>query len=62
MSPRQKKKLRPQEVAHEQFQETAAFLNVVRQSLARQGIANLEAVELGLREALFKDARRVLEQ
>jgi len=62
MNPRQKKKLQPLEVAHEQFQETAAFLNVVRQSLALQGIANLEAVELGLREALFKDARRVLEQ
>jgi len=62
MSPRQKKKLQPQEVAHEQFQETAAFLNIVRQSLAHQGITNLEAVELGLREALFKDARRVLEQ
>jgi len=35
---------------------------VVRQSLARQGVANLEAVELGLREALFKDGRRLLEQ
>ena len=34
----------------------------MRQSLARQGVTNLEAVELGLREALFKDARRVLEQ
>jgi len=60
--PRQKKKLQPQELAHEQFQESTAFLNVVRQSLARQGVTNLEAVELGLREALFKDARRVLEQ
>ena len=34
----------------------------MRQSLARQGVANLEAVELGLREALFKDGRRLLEQ
>jgi len=49
-------------VAHEQFQESVAFLNVVRHSLASQGIANMEAVELGLREALFKDARRVLEE
>jgi len=35
---------------------------LVRQSLARQGVANLEAVELGLRAALFKDGRRLLEQ
>jgi len=34
---------------------------LVRQSLASQGVANLEAVELGLREALFKDGRRLLE-
>lgn len=34
----------------------------MRQSLARQGVANLEAVELGLREALFKDGRVLLEQ
>lgn len=31
------------------------------QSLARQGLGNLEAVELGLREALFKDGRKLLE-
>jgi hypothetical protein len=29
--------------------------------LAAQGVANMEAVELGLREALFKDGRRLLE-
>ncbi len=34
---------------------------MVRESLAKQGVANLEAVELGLREALFKDGRRLLE-
>ena len=62
MNLRQKKRLQPPEVAHEQFQESAAFLNVVHQSLAHQGVAKLEAVELGLREALFKDARRVLQQ
>ena len=35
---------------------------MVRQDLARHGVANLEAVELGLREALFKDGRALLEQ
>lgn len=34
---------------------------MVRQDLARHGVANLEAVELGLREALFKDGRALLE-
>lgn len=34
----------------------------MRQSLGQQGVPNLEVVELGLREALFKDARRLLEQ
>lgn len=29
--------------------------------MARQGVGNLEAIELGLREALFKDGRRLLE-
>jgi len=33
----------------------------VRESFARQGVGNLEAVELGLREALLKDGRRLLE-
>ncbi len=37
-------------------------MRIVRQSLADQGVANLEAVELGLREALFKDGRRLLEE
>lgn len=36
-------------------------MNVVRQDLARHGVANLEAVELGLREALLKDGRALLE-
>lgn len=35
---------------------------MVRQDLARHGVGNLEAVELGLREALFKDGRALLEQ
>lgn len=33
----------------------------MRADLARHGVRNLEAVELGLREAIMKDARRVLE-
>lgn len=33
----------------------------MREDLARQGVRNLEAVELGLREAITKDARRALE-
>jgi hypothetical protein len=37
-------------------------LNLVRQSLASQGVANMEAVELGLRAALFKDGRNLLEK
>jgi hypothetical protein len=35
---------------------------LARQSLAAQGVANMEAVELGLREALFKDGRALLEK
>lgn len=34
---------------------------MVRQNLARHGVANLEAVELGLRAALLKDGRALLE-
>jgi hypothetical protein len=34
----------------------------VRESFVRQGVRNLEAVELGLREALLRDGRRLLEQ
>jgi hypothetical protein len=34
---------------------------LVRENFARQGVGNLEAVELGLREALFKDGRRLLQ-
>ncbi len=34
----------------------------MREDFARQGVGNLEAIELGLREALFKDGRRLLEQ
>lgn len=41
------KKLRPQAVSREQFQESTAFLNIVRQSLGQQGVPNLEVVELG---------------
>lgn len=35
---------------------------MVRQNLARHGVANLEAIELGLRQALFKDGRALLEE
>lgn len=34
----------------------------MRADFARQGVGNLEAVELGLREALFKDGRYLLEE
>ena len=34
-------KTQPQEAAHEQFQETTAFLSLVRRSLASQGVANM---------------------
>ena len=34
---------------------------MVREDLAQKGVRNLEAVELGLREAITKDARRLLE-
>jgi hypothetical protein len=30
--------------------------------MAREGVGNLEAIELGLRQALFQDGRRLLEQ
>jgi hypothetical protein len=35
---------------------------LVREDFARQGVGNLEAVELGLRQALLKDGRLLLEQ
>ena len=34
----------------------------MRQDFARQGVGNLEAVELGLRRALLKDGRTLLEE
>lgn len=34
----------------------------MREDFARQGVGNVEALELGLREALLKDGRRLLEQ
>lgn len=34
----------------------------MRDNFARQGVGNLEAVELGLREALLKDGRKLLEE
>ncbi len=37
-------------------------MRLVRQDFARQGVGNLEALELGLREALLKDGRRLLEE
>jgi hypothetical protein len=42
--------------------ETQAFLNLVRQQWTALGVKNLEAVETGLREALRRDGRRLLEQ
>lgn len=36
-------------------------MKLVRDDFARKGVRNLEAVELGLREAITKDARRALE-
>jgi hypothetical protein len=50
------------EVQQARFQETEAFLRLVRENFARQGVGNLEAVELGLREALLKDGQRLLEE
>jgi len=35
---------------------------VVRADLAQKGVRNLETVEMGLREAITKDARRILEE
>lgn len=35
---------------------------MVRADFAQKGVRNMEAVELGLREAITKDARRMLEQ
>lgn len=35
---------------------------MVREDFARQGVGNLEAIELGLRQALLKDGRQLLEQ
>jgi len=37
-------------------------LKLIRADLLHAGVRNMEAVELGLREALFKDARRLLEK
>ena len=55
------KKLQPPAVADAQFRETTASLNGIRQSLAHHGVGHLETVELGLRAALFKDARALLQ-
>ena len=35
---------------------------MVREDLAQKGVRNLETVEMGLREAITKDARRILEE
>jgi len=35
---------------------------LARRDLERNGVRNGEAIELGLREALLKDGRRLLEQ
>lgn len=42
--------------------ETQVFLNLARQQWLTLGVKNLEAVEIGLRAALLKDGRRLLEQ
>ena len=36
-------------------------MRLARQSLAKDGVRNSEAIELGLREALFKDGRLLLQ-
>ena len=59
---RRQKKLQVSEVRAEQFRETEAFLRLVREDFARQGVGNLEAIELGLRRALLQDGRYLLEQ
>jgi hypothetical protein len=56
------KKLQVSEVQAEQFRETEAFLRLVREDFARQGVGNLEAIELGLRRAMLQDGRCLLEQ
>lgn len=38
------------------------MLRLVREGFARQGVGNLEAIELGLRQALLQDGRYLLEQ
>ena len=48
--------------AGEQFKETQAFIDLVRQQWTQKGLNNLEAVELGLRTALLKDGRALLEK
>lgn len=42
--------------------ETHAFLKLVRRGWEEKGVPNVAAVELGLREALARDAARLLEQ
>jgi hypothetical protein len=49
-------------VQEEEFHETRAFLRLVEDGFSRQGVGNMEAIELGLREALLKDGRRLLER
>lgn len=59
--PESKKKL-PEEIAGERLSESQAFLKLVRTQWMVAGVKNLEAAEMGLREALLKDGRRLLEQ
>lgn len=44
------------------MRETNAFLRLVRADLARNGVRSLEAVEMGLREAMAKDACKLIEE
>src|ERR1039457_3134985 len=59
---RRQKNLQVSEVQAEKFRENQAFLRLVREDFARQGVGNLEAIELGLRQALLQDGRCLLEQ
>ena len=49
------------EVGQERFREANPFIRLVQGQWQQQGVRNLEAVEIGLREALFRDACGILE-
>jgi hypothetical protein len=49
-------------VHQERFREANAFIRLVQAQWAQRGVRNLEAVEIGLREAVFRDLCGVLEE